>query len=165
MTRTLILMRHAKSSWDDPRLDDHDRPLNKRGRKSAVALGDWLALEGIAPDQVLCSTATRTQETYEGLKIPLLPQLRADLYHAGPAEMLEILREASGANVLMVGHNPGIAAFAERLVAEAPDHPRFHDYPTGATLIVRFDIGHWADLTPGTGTVLDFVAPRELTDI
>lgn len=165
MTRTLILMRHAKSSWDTPMLDDHDRPLNKRGRKSAQALGDWMALEGFLPDQVLCSTAVRTQETFRGLDIALEPELRPDLYHADPSDMLAVLKEANGRTVLMIGHNPGIAAFAQALVAEDPDHDRFEDYPTGATLVVRFDIEDWGKLVPGTGAVVDFVAPRELTDI
>lgn len=162
MTRTLILMRHAKSAWDDPMLDDHDRPLNKRGRRSATALGDWMRHAGLTPDQILCSSARRTQETCErlglGLPAPPLPEL----YHASPAAMLDLLQQARGHCVLMIGHNPGIAEFAAALVADAPAHPRFADYPTGATLVAEFDIPGWDALTPGTGQARDFVIPREL---
>ncbi|WP_163025997.1 SixA phosphatase family protein [Chachezhania antarctica] len=164
MTRTLILMRHAKSSWGDPGLDDHDRPLNNRGRRSAVALGAWLAREGFVPDQVLCSTATRTQHTFKGLGIGVQPSLRPDLYHADPADMLAALRDATGQTVLLIGHNPGIADFAQQLVANPPQHDRFEDYPTGATLVARFDIEVWTALEPGTGAAAGFVIPRELTD-
>jgi phosphohistidine phosphatase len=67
MTRTLILIRHTKSDWDDSGLDDHDRPLNDRGRLSAPRIGAWLAEQGFEPDAVLCSTARRTRETWEGI--------------------------------------------------------------------------------------------------
>ena len=77
--------------------------------------------------------------------------------------MLRVLRGATGARVLMLGHNPGIAEFAASLVTAPPAHERFDDYPTGATLVVRFEIGDWADLMPGTGAVVHFVILRELT--
>ena len=67
MTLTLILTRHAKSDWDDPTLDDHDRPLNKRGRAASLALGRWMADAGWKPDEALVSTAARTAETYQGI--------------------------------------------------------------------------------------------------
>lgn len=164
MTRTLILMRHAKSSWDTPLLTDHARPLNKRGRNSAKALGDWLRDATYLPDEVLSSDAERTQETLQGLALDCPATWRADLYHAEPDAMLDCLRGATGQVVLMIGHNPGIAAFAGDLVDRPPPHDRFHDYPTGATLVVRFAIDDWQDLEPCTGQVMDFVVPRELMD-
>ncbi|WP_171179709.1 histidine phosphatase family protein [Ruegeria sp. HKCCD8929] len=165
MSRTLILTRHAKSSWDHPGLDDHARPLNKRGRKSAKAIGAWLAEKGWEPDQVLSSSSTRTRETWErmGLDAPKV-SFTHDLYHASAAQMLRLLSEAKGATVLMLGHNPGIADFAEEIVAEAPPHPRFFGYPTCATTVVRFDIDDWRDVTRGSGEVLDFIIPRELLE-
>ena len=78
--------------------------------------------------------------------------------------MLDILRAATGDTVLMIAHNPGIAEFAERLVATPPAHPRFADYPTGATLVARFDIADWADLAWHSGTPADFAVPRDLTE-
>ncbi|MBL4766962.1 MAG: histidine phosphatase family protein [Rhodobacteraceae bacterium] len=162
MTRTLILMRHAKSSWDTPVTGDHARPLNDRGRRSAAALGEWMLLQGWMPDQVLSSSSARTRETFARLGFIIAGNFTDDLYHAGPDQMLKTLLRASGETVLLLGHNPGIAEFAGQLVGIEPDHPRFSDYPTGATLVVEFDIDRWDHLKPGTGTVLDFTVPRDL---
>ncbi|QBF30146.1 histidine phosphatase family protein [Thalassococcus sp. S3] len=165
MTKTLILMRHAKSSWKDADLPDRDRPLNKRGRKSASALGRWMRTQGIQPGEVLCSRAQRTEETCMRLEIGLMPRLLEELYHASPEQMLRMLKTADGEAVLMVGHNPGIAGFANALVSAWPDHERFLDYPTGATTVMEFDIESWSDIQPGTGRVRSFVVPRELPDM
>ena len=78
--------------------------------------------------------------------------------------MLDVLRKARGRCVLMIGHNPGIADFAQRLVVTPPDHDRFGDYPTGATLVATFDAPDWAAVTWQTGRTIDFAIPRELTD-
>lgn len=87
------------------------------------------------------------------------------LYHAGPAQMLEVLRGASGNCVLLIGHNPGIAGFAEKLATAPPHHDRFADYPTGATTVMTFELGGWGNAQFGTGSITDFVIPRELADI
>ncbi|MGX0977726.1 phosphohistidine phosphatase [Roseovarius sp. MBR-51] len=160
--KTLILMRHAKSDWGDPRLPDSARPLNARGRKASTALGRWLHAQDLLPDQILCSPAERTQETCARLKLATPPDLNDALYLAEADEMLAVLRHATGHQVLMLGHNPGIAEFAALLVAAPPDHERFDDYPTGATLIARFDIDDWSALHPGTGTVVQFLTPHDL---
>ena len=165
MTRTLILTRHAKSSWDAPVASDHDRPLNKRGRKSAPAIGTWLKQNGWLPDEVISSTAARTRETWDrmGLQTATVGFTRT-LYHAGPDEMLAVLSGATGETVLMLGHNPGIAGFAQHIVWQGPDHARFYDYPTCATAVIRFDITNWADVTWRSGAVLGFTIPRELLE-
>lgn len=160
--RRLILTRHAKSDWDDPTLPDHDRPLNARGRRSARALGDWLASRGYDPEEVLCSSARRTCETWERMADSVFetrPALRIEpaLYHASPEAMLRILRTASAPTVMMIGHNPGIAAFAAMLPARPPMDPQFRSYPTAATLVVDFQAGAWSEIEPGEGSVLDFV--------
>lgn len=159
---TLILMRHAKSSWKQG-LVDRDRPLNGRGRMAARHLGAWLRDTGITPDQALVSDAERTQETFQRLGTGLEPELHASLYLAAPEQMLEVLRGATGACVLMIGHNPGIADLAERLVKLPPEHDGFLRYPTGATLVVSFDVEGWAGIQPGMGQVREFVVPRELS--
>ena len=164
MTRRLILMRHAKSSWGDPTQPDHARPLNGRGQRSATALGDWLRARGYMPDQVLSSSSVRTRETCDRLGLDAPAQFSDALYHASPATMLKALRAATGQTVLMLGHNPGIAAFADALVATPPAHDRFDDYPTGATLIADFVITEWDELAPGAGQTVDFIVPRDLTD-
>ncbi|SEN90344.1 phosphohistidine phosphatase [Gemmobacter aquatilis] len=166
MTKRLILTRHAKSSWDDPLMTDHDRPLNARGTAAATDLGKWLASRGYVPDQVLCSDALRTRKTWEGIA-PALPgtpalDLKPALYHAGPDVMLAVLRHATGDTVMMIGHNPGIAEFANRIVARAPLSPDFQRYPTGATLVVDFGIDTWDAVTWASGAVDDFIIPREV---
>lgn len=163
MTCTLILMRHAKSGWDDLSLPDHDRQLNKRGRASATAVGKWMHAKNLLPERLLCSSSARTRETFARLGIaPQDQEFRRDLYLASLDRMMMALRTASGATVLMLGHNPGIAELAERLVSTAPDHPRFFDYPTNATLVVSFDVNTWADIQFGAGQVEDFITPGDL---
>lgn len=159
---TLILMRHAKSDWSDPTLPDHDRPLNKRGKRSAQALGDWMRETGHLPGQALVSSATRTMETFDRLGLALTPQADERLYHAEPEQMLALLQDATAQSVLMVGHNPGIADLAGRLIDNPPDHPRFIDYPTGATLVLNFDVESWDQVDWEMGQAMAFVIPREL---
>jgi phosphohistidine phosphatase len=164
--KRLILTRHAKSAWDDPLTPDHDRPLNDRGHAAAADLGQWLASRGYVPDEVLCSDALRTRKTFAGIA-PALPtapvlELKPALYQAGPDVMLAVLRHGKGETVMMIGHNPGIAEFAARLVAQPPMNPEFARYPTGATLVLDFDVDAWGDVTFGTGTVDDFIIPREI---
>lgn len=162
MALKLILTRHAKSSWKQLDLPDHARPLNKRGRASAEAIGDWLRSESWVPDELLSSDAARTRETAALMGFDVDPVFLAALYHAGSTMMLKHLQSATGATVMMIGHNPGIAEFAERLARDLPAHRRFLDYPTCATTLFEFDADNWADVSFGTGKVRDFVIPREL---
>ncbi len=164
--KRLILTRHAKSSWDDPLTPDHDRPLNERGQAAAADLGQWLASRGYVPGEVLCSDSLRTRKTFSGMA-PALPgtpvlELKPALYHAGPDVMMAVLRHASADTVMMIGHNPGIAEFAARLVAHPPANAEFARYPTGATLVVEFDVEDWTKVTFGAGITVDFVIPREI---
>ena len=162
---TLILTRHAKSDWVEGQ-SDHDRPLTARGRTDALALGRHLAAQGPTPALTLCSTAQRTQETAELITgaLPEHPQrLLADLYHAGPLAMLTALRQADAPVVLMVGHNPGIASFAGKLLARHHDDPRFDSYPSGATTIITFENANWPALEFGAGQLQSFIVPRDLT--
>jgi len=166
MTKRLILTRHAKSSWDDPTMSDHDRPLNDRGKAAAADLGEWLSSRGYIPEEVLCSDALRTRKTWSGIA-PALPgtpilTLKPALYHAGPDVMLAVLKHASADTVMMIGHNPGIAEFAEKIVAQAPLNPEFRRYPTGATLVASFEIDTWTEIDWHMGAVRDFIVPSEI---
>lgn len=160
----LILMRHMKSDWDGM-TTDHERPLNSRGRASAPLIGAWLAANGHRPDLALVSDAQRTQETYEGLSGHIPPDtetvfMRA-LYLAEPVEIMKVLTKYAPppeSTVLILAHNPGIAALAATLVEEEPRHPKFFDYPTGATTVLEFE----GDIAPETGKLLGFAIPREL---
>lgn len=165
MSRRLILMRHAKSSWDDPAQPDHARPLNARGRRSAAALGTWLRGKGHLPDTVLCSDAARTRETCARLGLGVRPvKYLPALYHASTGVILDQLRQGgAGGTVLLVGHNPGCADFASRILAAPPDHERFHDFPTGATLVLDLPCASWEEAAFHTGRAVDFITPRELT--
>ncbi len=166
MPLRLILVRHAKSDWGDPALADHDRPLNKRGQNAAAALGKWLAAMDMQPAEVVTSTARRTLETWQimapafddGIVLRRVPAL----YHAGPERMLHTLHDCAASPLLMLAHNPGIATFATLLLAGIPNHPRFSDYPTGATLVAAFDADDWADVEFGTGRALAFTTPADL---
>ena len=162
MTRRLILIRHAKSDWSTPGLGDHQRPLNKRGRASAKAIGDWLRQRDYLPDQILSSSSTRTRETCERMKLNAPAVFLDELYHASAMAMLTELQRATGQAVLMLGHNPGIGDLAERLVTKLPSHPRFLDYPTCATLVADFQIDSWEDADFGMAEPIDFIVPREL---
>ena len=164
--KRLILTRHAKSSWDDPLTPDHDRPLNERGKAAAADLGQWLASRDYVPGEVLCSDAVRTRKTVSGIA-PALPgapvlELKPALYHAGPDVMMAVLRHAKAGVVMMIGHNPGIAEFAARLVAHPPANAEFGRYPTGATLVADFDVANWEDVTFGSGVTVDFIIPSEI---
>lgn len=165
-TLRLILTRHAKSAWDDPTLNDHDRPLNARGQRSAGLIGGWLASRGDLPGEVLCSDATRTRETWEGIAPHLegapAPVLKSSLYLAGPDVMLAVLRGATAPVVMMLGHNPGIAEFAERLLNRPPVDAEFRRFPTGATLVATFEAQNWSEVGFGSASLLDYVVPRAL---
>lgn len=163
MTRRLILMRHAKSDWKDQSLSDHARPLNGRGRRAANLLGQWLREKSLIPDQILCSSARRTMETCERLKLPVAPESLESLYLADVTGLFDVLRQATGRCVLLLGHNPGLAEFSQTLLTTPPAHDRFCDYPTGATLVARFEIARWREVKPGSGTAEDFVIPKDLT--
>lgn len=150
----LILLRHTKSDWTDPRLADRDRPLNDRGRSAAVKMGAWLKSRGHVPDVVLCSDARRTRETLEGLSLPEAKvEYRADLYLADAETILALARQQTADCVLVVGHNPGIGEAAEMACKMPPTRPEFLRYPTGACTVVEIDgePGRW----------LDFATPRD----
>ena len=165
----LILMRHAKSSWDDASLRDHDRPLSKRGYRSCQLIGKTLRGAAILPEEAFISSALRCLETWQGLKsaahLSIPHRVEPDLYHAGTARMFEILRSSRKPVVLMLGHNPGTAVFASLILKESnllETHAQFGRFPTAATAVIEFDIGSWSDLVPATGELIEFWIPREL---
>ncbi len=166
MTLRLILVRHAKSDWGMPGLDDHDRPLNPRGRRAAAAIGTWLAERGHVPDGALLSTAKRVGETWDGLSPALggkVPVTRhRSLYLASPEAMLDALPSQSADRVMLIAHNPGLASLAQWLTEDPPQRDEFDRFPTCATLVLDFDAADWGAIQPMTGQVVDFVVPRDL---
>ncbi|MEL6585340.1 MAG: histidine phosphatase family protein [Pseudomonadota bacterium] len=151
----LILLRHAKSAWDIPNQDDHDRALNRRGQEAATRMGHWLRANRHVPDVILTSTALRTQETVHRLAVDAPVDLRRDLYLADPTTLLAAIHSRTEATILLVGHNPGIAEAAARATRRAPNHPDFDRYPTCACTVI--------DARGGLpGAPLAFVVPRDL---
>ncbi len=115
--RRLFVLRHAKSSWDDPGLDDHERPLAPRGRRATELLSRYVRSHGIAPALVLCSTARRTRETLEGVAPGGRVDIDGDLYGADAEDILERLRRvpADTPSVMVIGHNPALQMLVLRL--------------------------------------------------
>ncbi|MEO1492197.1 MAG: histidine phosphatase family protein [Pseudomonadota bacterium] len=171
--KKVILLRHAKSSWDNPDLDDHDRPLNKRGKAAAPVIGAWLAAKKYRPDVVLCSSSERTTQTISGLKnaLPDLPEpvVERELYHASPAAMRQRLAElpADCDTVLLVGHQPGLGAFTRKL-ADGREGRRckraYEHFPTAAAAVLELDVEDWGELDYASARFVDFAKPRELMD-
>lgn len=171
--KKVILLRHAKSSWDDPSLDDHDRPLNGRGQKSAPVIAAWLANRRHLPDRVLCSSSTRTRETVDRMKpeLPGLPdpEIDPELYHASPSAMRERLAQlpAECDTVMVVGHQPGLGALARKL-SDGQERRRcrraYEHFPTAAAAVLEVDVEDWAELDFAKARFVDFAKPRELQD-
>ena len=165
--KRLLLLRHAKSSWDDPSLADRDRPLAPRGHKAAERMADHLRSSVPAVDLVLCSPALRTTETLEhvgGAFADAEMVIEDGLYGAGDDELLDRLRQVSDdvRGVALIGHNPGIQELATELAGGGEDLERMRTkFPTGALAVLAFD-GSWATLGPGGARLTSFVTPRDL---
>jgi len=160
----LTLLRHAKSSWADPEIPDHDRPLNARGRRAAALVGGYLRRAGCQPDLVLCSSATRTRETLELLDLaPNTDVLIEDqLYGASATTLLARLGTVPDVvrSVLLIGHNPGIEDLARTLAADGA--VLGSAYPTAALASFDLPVPTWAEVGPGVGELRDFILPRDL---
>jgi phosphohistidine phosphatase len=169
--RHLFLLRHAKSSWDESGLADHDRPLAPRGRQAAPLVGDHMRREGWTPELVLCSTARRAVETL-GFVLPRLahsPPVRhlASLYLAPPSRILARLQTVPDeiGSVLVVGHNPGMESLAQRLAAggkKGAQSRLAEKFPTGALAVFELDIDTWAEVGEAKGRLVEFTRPRDL---
>jgi phosphohistidine phosphatase len=164
----LMLLRHAKSSWNDAGLADHDRPLSGRGRRAVVDLREHLSAAGTIPELVLCSTAVRTVQTLEGVRAALssstVVELEPDLYGATAGELLDrVHRIPPSVDVAMlIGHNPGIEDLAMRLVGRGDENARTEmeaKYPTAALAELSFE-GPWSDLAPGGAALERFWSPH-----
>jgi phosphohistidine phosphatase len=158
--KRLVLIRHAKSSWSDPDLADHDRPLNGRGRDAAARVGRHLRESGLRPDLVLCSSATRTRQTLERLGFEDTPVLVEDeLYGASAYALLGRIRAVPNEvhTLVVIAHNPGI----EDLARSLGDH-YVTKFPTAAVADLEFAVDGWAEVAPGRGRIRSFVLPRDL---
>jgi phosphohistidine phosphatase len=159
--KTLVLVRHAKSAWPDG-VPDHDRPLAKRGRRDAPAVGRWLADNSVIPQVAVVSSARRAVQTAELITSDLgraVRQLVTDeAYGASPAELIELVRTLPAETdvAMLVGHNPAIETLAA-LLAESANG--LGEFPTSALAVLEFD-ADWELVAPGRGTLIAFAVPR-----
>ena len=170
----LLLLRHAKSDWSKE-ADDHDRPLNQRGRKAAPEMARHMSGKDYLPEAVLCSTARRTRETLDLLLAVWMkrPAIRFErgLYLAEGPALLGNLKKATdkASPLLLVGHNPGIEELAIAL-ARPPQDPAERGYlkrltqkfPTAALAVLDFEIKSWRNVKPGSGQLVDYVRPKDV---
>ena len=167
--KTLTLLRHAKSAWDDPAQSDFDRPLNERGRKAARRMGREMRRLGLTYDLILASPAARVTETLtelaQGYGGAVATVQDERIYLASPETLLGLIRaipDETG-SLLLAGHNPGL-----QLIALALGRPGgLHDlvaakYPTGALTQMHLGVSRWADIALGEGEITRFLRPRDL---
>lgn len=173
--RQLLLLRHAKSSWDDPGLSDHARPLNARGRRAASAMAAAMRDLGLQPDLVLVSSARRTLQTLEALtpfEDNALIEPTDALYLASLSQLMDAVRRTPETvrSLLLIGHNPGLHELALALAGQAPPsrgaaalaaERLAEGYPTGA--LAEFTLAvPWRAVADGSGRLVRFLAPRDL---
>ena len=169
--KTLTLLRHAKSGWDDAVQRDFDRPLNPKGRRAAALVGRHLKREGFGFDQVVASPALRVQQTLDevasGYGRTIVPAWDRRIYLASAATLLDVVRDLpdEAPTALLVGHNPGLEDLVLLLVPDAA--PGLRDaveekYPTASVAELHLPIDHWRDVAEGGARLNRFVRPRDL---
>lgn len=163
--KNLILIRHAKSSWDSPALSDHDRPLNARGMRDAPAMAAALGQRGVRPDGIVSSTALRAATTAEiiaeglGFAVEGIVRTR-DLYHASAREILRVVQQLDEEweTALLFGHNPGMHEAVDLFSGEWGAG----EFPTLATARFELRVDHWGEADEGCGLLLELLTPRML---
>jgi phosphohistidine phosphatase len=166
--RRLHLLRHAKSSWDDPTLRDRDRPLAPRGRKATTRIARWARKHDVRPQLVVSSNAVRARETLQRV-LPDLGEPEAwfevTLYAASAETLLERVRALPDEveEAMLVGHNPGLGQLLLLLAEPGELRERAEaKVPTGALATLEADVAYWSELEPGGARLVSFVVPREL---
>jgi phosphohistidine phosphatase len=173
----LLLLRHAKSDWGDKSLDDHDRPLSRRGIEAAPRMAAYMRTRNYTPDLVKCSTSRRTRETLELIAPAFASSPKIEfsrrLYLAERRTLLEEIRStpAQSRTLMLIGHNPGMGEFAQKLAAlpeddaEAARQDRLAlNFSTAALAVFEFDAGEWREVGEGRGRLIDFVRPKDLPE-
>lgn len=161
--KTLLILRHAKSSWNNANLADHERPLNKRGKRDAPRMGKLLAEKELTPDLIITSSAERALTTAEQVALSSGYEqeivVTRQLYHGDPEDYFEVLQEKGDPHnlVMVVGHNPGMEALVEDLTES------YELMPTAALVQVALPIESWSDLAEGVvGELMGMWRPKEL---
>ena len=171
--KSLTILRHAKSGWDAPVDRDFDRPINARGRRGAVLMGESWKARSWPLDWIIASPAVRVTETLDHFQpaaglAALEPHWERRVYLASAATLLDVVREtgAQADHLLLVGHNPGLEDLAMMLVPYDASNPARmaieEKLPTAALVRINFDIADWHDLKENSGTLDAFIRPRDL---
>ncbi len=170
--KRLILLRHAKSDWDDPVARDFDRPLNARGMRAAQLMGDYARQQGIVFDHVVASPAVRVVETIDGFVQgygrTIEPNWDRRIYLASSATLMDVIRQLPDGRdaVLMIGHNPGLEDLVLGLVADDGSNPLRDEVeqklPTAAITVMDLRIDSWDQTDGDCATLLSFIRPRDL---
>lgn len=160
--KTLLLLRHAKSSWDEPSLRDFDRPLAARGKRDAPRIGKALAERGPLPEVIVSSPAARTRATIKAVAaaagLEVEPGFEDSVYGASSAELIKLIRRLPGDRdcVMLVGHNPGFEDLVTRLSGVSSR------MPTAALACIEFQAGRWEDIEDGAGRLVWLLTPKDL---
>ena len=170
--KTLILLRHAKSGWEDTVSRDYDRPLNPKGKRAGRTVGQHMKTLGLAFDAAVASPAVRVTETLaqagDGYGRAFDPVWDRRIYLASAVTLLDVVHETDDAvgTLLLAGHNPGLEDLVLLLVPDRsgdPERDKVEEkFPTASLAELRFDVDRWADVAAGTGTLARFVRPRDL---
>jgi phosphohistidine phosphatase len=162
--KTLLILRHAKSSWANANMSDHERPLNERGKQDAPRAGRWLRDQELTPDLIITSSAERALATAEAAALACDYDneiaVTRDFYHAGSDAYLELLAGVSDEyeRVMVVGHNPGMEELVEQLTG------RIETMVTAALAVVQLPINYWQELNDETeGKVVEMWRPADST--
>lgn len=160
--KTLLLLRHAKSSWKNPEQRDFDRPLNQRGLKAAPLMGRFMKKRKVTPELVVSSPAVRARMTAELVieSAELQTELRMDerIYEADVATLLKVVSQVdeSAQTAVIVGHNPGLQELLKALTGEE------HEFPTAALAQISLKLDKWSDIAEGSGRLKWLVTPKSL---
>jgi phosphohistidine phosphatase len=166
--RTLVLLRHAKSSWDDPALGDFERPLAPRGKRDAPKIGRFLASSGAEVDFVLCSNAVRARETWKlvakAARFGGLVEFTDEIYEAPAERLMRLVRGLpdTAACAMLVGHNPGFEDLIRVLCSR--ESRMSVTVPTGALACVDCNADRWEGVSPAAGSLRWLVVPKILGD-
>ena len=168
--RELYVLRHAKSSWDDPAQRDHERPLAPRGKRAVKVLAEYIERSAIRPELVLVSSSRRTRETLEGIRPSGETQIEPALYTATVGELIERLRQLPPdvGSAMVIGHNPAMQMLVLRLAGTVAPTDEDSDlatvqrkFPTGALATLTFECA-WSELSPGSARLTALVRPKHL---
>ena len=161
--KTLYLLRHAKSSWSDPNLKDHDRPLNARGERDKTVMAKFISANYKEMELIITSSATRALDYAASIHKYSNVALEVDeaLYTFSSAELLNVIFDLPDdkQHIALVSHNPAVTEVINHL-SDLGDHEKIVNLPTAAVIKIAFEQSSWADLSPATGAVMDFAKPK-----